>query len=66
MTYREKYKKDHPTADATLVHFFQCPMNPNTGKVVDCISTSGLQACRACWDREMEEVTEDGKETLPR
>ncbi|MDD5882593.1 MAG: hypothetical protein PUD70_00705 [Firmicutes bacterium] len=66
MTYREKYQKDYPTAAASVVHHFHCPKDPNTGMVVDCIPTSGIPACRACWDREMEEVTEDGKETLPR
>ena len=66
MTYREKYQKDYPTADAAMVHIFHCPKDPNTGLVVDCVPNSGAGACRACWDREMEEVTEDGKETLPR
>ena len=66
MTYREKYQKDYPTLDAATVHHFQCPNDPTTGMVVDCIPISGIPACRACWDREMEEVTEDGKETVPR
>lgn len=66
MTYREKYQKDYPTADAAMVHIFQCPKDPNTGGPVDCVPISGAGACRACWDREMEEVTEGGKETRPR
>lgn len=66
MTYREKYQKDYPTADAAMVHILQCPNDPNTGEIMDCVYISGGPACRACWDREMEEVTEDGKETLPR
>lgn len=55
MTYREKYRDLFPTVNADLVHIFQCPKDPNTGVPVDCIPTSGVGACRACWDREMEE-----------
>ena len=66
MTYREKYQKDYPTMDASVVHHFHCPKNPNTGGIMDCVLIRGSLACRACWDREIEEVTEDGKETLPR
>lgn len=62
MTYREKHRERFPTANADLVHIFQCPRNPNTGEVVACTESG----CRACWDREMDEVTEDGKGTLPR
>lgn len=65
MTYREKYQKDYPTAAAAMVHIFQCPKDPNTGLVVDCVPNSGAGACRACWDREME-VTEDANKALPR
>ena len=66
MTYREKYQKDYPTVAASAVHNFLCPHDPNSGMIVDCIHICGIPACRACWDREMEEVTEDGKETVPR
>lgn len=66
MTYREKYRDLFPTANADLVHIFQCPKDPNTGGIVDCVPIIGAGACRACWDREIEEVTEDGKETMPR
>lgn len=66
MTYREQYQKVHPTANADTVHIFQCTRDPNTRQIVDFpLDFSGPAVCRVCWDREME-VTEGGKETLPR
>ena len=64
MTYREKYHEEHPDKDADLAHIYGCPHYPGTGLLVECVPLD--ESCRACWDREMEEVTEDGKETLPR
>lgn len=64
MTYREKFRAEHPDKDADMVHKFHCPKDPNNGRMVPCLDW--VQSCRACWDREMEEVTEDGKETMPR
>ena len=64
MTYREKYHEAHPDKDADLAHIYGCPHYPGTGLLVECVPLD--ESCRACWDREMEEVTEDGKETLPR
>ena len=60
MTYRDKFRAEHPDRDADLIHIFRCP--PGLGNIAECESTD----CRACWDREMEGVTEDGKETVPR
>ena len=64
MTYREKFRAEHPNRDADLIHIYDCPRYPRTGLPVECVPLD--ESCRACWDREMEEVTEDGKETLPR
>lgn len=58
MTYREEYQKYYPTVDASVVHHFHCPKDPNTGMVVDCIPISGIPDCRACWDREIPDEKE--------
>ena len=60
MTYRDKFRAEHPNGAADLIHVFRCP--PGLEHEILCSAPS----CKACWDREMEEVTEDGKETLPR
>lgn len=60
MTYRDKFRAEHPNGAADLIHIFRCP--PGLEREMLCSAPS----CRACWDREMEEVTEDGKETVPR
>lgn len=60
MTYRDKFRAEHPNGAADLIHIFRCPMDLE--REPKCESTD----CRACWDREIEEVTEDGGETLPR
>lgn len=65
MTYRDKFRAEHPNGNADMIHIFDCPRDLNTGVSVDCPNISSPAACRACWDREMG-VTEDGKETLPR
>lgn len=64
MTYREKFRLEHPERAADMIHTFMCPTYPITGVLIDCVPLD--ESCRACWDREMEEMTEDGKETLPR
>ena len=56
MTYRDKFRAEHPVRDADLIHVFLCPTDPKTGSVVDCIPPSEAGGCRACWDREIEEV----------
>lgn len=59
MTYREKYRLEHPDGSADLIHVFLCPLGLERG--IWCSAPS----CRACWDREIEEVTEDANETMP-
>ena len=60
MTYREKFRAEHPGEGADFIHILRCP--PGLEYEPKCYSAD----CRACWDREMEEVTEDGREPLPR
>ena len=59
MTYRDKFRAEHPESNADLIHIFRCP--PDLSR--DAVFTA--TSCRACWDTEME-VTEDANETLPR
>lgn len=60
MTYREQFHEEHPDSNADMIHVASCP--PGMESVIFC----DFPSCKACWDREMEKVTEDGKETLPR
>lgn len=60
MTYRDKFRAEHPDGAADIIHILRCP--PGLEYEPECHSAD----CRACWDKEMEETTEDGKEALPR
>ena len=61
MTYRAKYREIDPDW-ADVVHITHCPFDVFELPPMECPPGE----CKACWDREMEEVTEGGKETLPR
>ena len=48
MTYRDKFRAEHPNGAADLIHIFRCP--PGLEREMLCSAPS----CNACWDREME------------
>ena len=54
MTYREKLRKEQPKVDADLIHIFKCPFDVLADASV--MDQCPASTCRACWDREIEEV----------